>query len=156
PGDGESARVRAGAGRTDPADLGVRVAQPPARRRPRVVVLRGARGSSPRADPADRPGAGETPASRDGERTLGMDAILEGRSEDEAPARVKPSAMTLRVRVKPNARSSSLEQLADGTWVAKLKSPPVDGRANEELIALVAERFRRPKAAVVIRAGASA
>ena len=62
---------------------------------------------------------------------------------------------TLRVRVKPNARSSSLEQVADGTWVARLKSPPVDGKANRELIALVADHFRCPKAAVSIKAGAS-
>jgi uncharacterized protein (TIGR00251 family) len=65
------------------------------------------------------------------------------------------AAVTLRVRVKPNARSSSLEQLPDGTWVARLKSPPVDGRANEELTALVAEQFHCRKAAVVIRAGRS-
>ena len=60
----------------------------------------------------------------------------------------------LQVKVKPRARTSSLEQLADGTWVATLKSPPVDGKANAELIELVAERFRCPKAAVTIKAGA--
>jgi uncharacterized protein len=50
---------------------------------------------------------------------------------------------------------SELSQAADGTWVAKLKAPPVDGKANEELVALVAERFRCRKAAVTIKAGAS-
>jgi uncharacterized protein (TIGR00251 family) len=60
----------------------------------------------------------------------------------------------LRVKVKPNARTSSLEQQPDGTWIARLKSPPVDGRANEELVALVAARFRCSKADVVIKAGA--
>ena len=62
---------------------------------------------------------------------------------------------TLRIRVKPNARSSSLERLADGSWIASLKSPPVEGRANEELIALVARSFRCRKDAVTIRAGRS-
>ena len=57
--------------------------------------------------------------------------------------------------MKPNARSSSLEQVADGSWTATLKSPPVDGRANAELIALVAARFRCRKDAVTIRAGRS-
>jgi len=61
----------------------------------------------------------------------------------------------LQIKVKPNARISSLEQNADGTWLAKLKSPPVDGKANQELVALVAERFRCPKSAVSIKAGAS-
>jgi uncharacterized protein (TIGR00251 family) len=60
----------------------------------------------------------------------------------------------LQVKVKPRANTSSLEKLADGTWIAKLKSPPVDGKANAELIELVAERFRCPKAAVTIKSGA--
>ena len=64
-------------------------------------------------------------------------------------------ATTLAVKVKPNARTSSLVQAEDGSWVANLKSPPVDGKANAELIALVAAHFRCPKAAVSIKAGAS-
>jgi uncharacterized protein (TIGR00251 family) len=63
---------------------------------------------------------------------------------------------TIVVKVKPNAKKSALEPPADaGPWRAMLKSPPVDGKANAELIALVAERFGCPKAAVSIRAGAS-
>jgi uncharacterized protein (TIGR00251 family) len=64
------------------------------------------------------------------------------------------SSRTLQVRVQPNARESSLVEAADGTWTARLRSPPVDGRANEELIRLVAERFDCAKSAVSIRAGA--
>ena len=60
----------------------------------------------------------------------------------------------LQVRVKPNARASSLVEQGDGTWLAQLKSPPVDGKANAELIALVAERFGCRKSAVTIKAGA--
>ncbi len=63
---------------------------------------------------------------------------------------------TLRVKVKPNARASSLTQEADGSWLARLKAPPVDGKANEELISLVAEHFGCRKSAVVIKTGASA
>jgi uncharacterized protein (TIGR00251 family) len=62
---------------------------------------------------------------------------------------------TLQIKVKPNARSSTLEQAADGSWLAQLKSPPVDGKANEELIALVARRFGCRRADVTIRSGAS-
>jgi uncharacterized protein (TIGR00251 family) len=64
-------------------------------------------------------------------------------------------AVTLQVKVKPRANTSSLEQASDGTWVAKLKSPPVDGKANKELVALIAEHFKCRKAAVTIKAGAS-
>ena len=64
---------------------------------------------------------------------------------------------TIRVKVKTNAGTSSLEPAGDdGLWQAKLKSPPVDGRANAELIALVAERFECSRAAVFIKSGASA
>ena len=62
--------------------------------------------------------------------------------------------MILKVKVKPNARASSFEQAADGTWQAKLKSPPVDGKANAELIELIAGRFNCRKADVVIKSGA--
>ena len=62
----------------------------------------------------------------------------------------------IQVKVKPNARVSLLEEPAgDGPWRARLKSPPVDGRANAELIALVAERFGCRKSAVTIKSGAS-
>ena len=63
---------------------------------------------------------------------------------------------TLRVKVKPNARTGAVEQLRDGTWVARVKSPPVDGKANEELVALLAQHFSVRKAQVSIRSGASA
>jgi uncharacterized protein (TIGR00251 family) len=66
------------------------------------------------------------------------------------------SSVTLRVKVKPNARASSLSQEADGTWLARLKSPPVDGKANQELVELVAAHFQCPKSAVLIKSGASA
>ena len=61
----------------------------------------------------------------------------------------------IRVKVKPNAKASVLEQAADGSWFAQLKSPPVDGKANAELIALVAKQFGCRKADVTIKSGAS-
>jgi uncharacterized protein len=65
------------------------------------------------------------------------------------------AARIIQVKVTARARESSLTQMPDGTWVAKLKSPPVDGKANAELVALVAEQFGCRKAAVSIKAGAS-
>jgi uncharacterized protein len=60
----------------------------------------------------------------------------------------------LDIKVKPNARTSLLSGLPDGTWLAQLKAPPVDGKANAELIELVARHFGCRKAQVSIRAGA--
>lgn len=65
------------------------------------------------------------------------------------------SITVIQVKVKPNARASILAEESPGLWSAQLKSPPVDGRANEELIALVAKQFARPKSAVSIKSGAS-
>jgi uncharacterized protein (TIGR00251 family) len=62
----------------------------------------------------------------------------------------------LQVKVKPRSRTSELVRAADGTWLARLKSPPVDGKANEELIALIAAHFQCRRAAISIKSGASA
>jgi uncharacterized protein YggU (UPF0235/DUF167 family) len=59
------------------------------------------------------------------------------------------------VKAKPLSQRSALEPAADGTFIAHLKSPPVDGRANEELIGLVAARFGVRRADVVLRRGGS-
>lgn len=64
-------------------------------------------------------------------------------------------ATVIQVKVRPNARVSSLVQSADGTWVAQIKSPPVDGKANRELVELVARHFGCARAAVSIKSGAS-
>lgn len=63
------------------------------------------------------------------------------------------AAKILEVRVKPRARTPSLVEGADGTWVARLRSPPAEGRANRELVALVAAHFGCPKSAVTILRG---
>ena len=61
----------------------------------------------------------------------------------------------IQIKVKPNSRTSVLEQREDGTWLAQLRSAPVDGKANDELMALVAKQFDCRKSAVSIKAGAS-
>jgi uncharacterized protein YggU (UPF0235/DUF167 family) len=61
----------------------------------------------------------------------------------------------LQIRVKPRSRTSELVRESDGTWVARLKAPPVDGRANQELVALVAAHLKCPRAAITIKSGAS-
>jgi uncharacterized protein len=61
----------------------------------------------------------------------------------------------IRVKVKPNARASALTRVPDGSWMAQVRAPATEGRANEELIALVAEHFHCVKAAVSIKRGAT-
>jgi uncharacterized protein len=61
----------------------------------------------------------------------------------------------IEVKVKPSAAQSALRQDASGAWFAELRSPPADGKANAELIALVARHFGCRKAAVSIKRGAT-
>jgi uncharacterized protein len=51
---------------------------------------------------------------------------------------------------------SALVEGEDGAWLAQLKSPPVDGKANEELVRLIAKQFGCRKSAVSLKSGASA
>ena len=60
----------------------------------------------------------------------------------------------LQVKAKPNARVCALTLQEDGTWLAQLNSAPVDGKANAELIALIAKQFGCRKADVQIKLGA--
>ncbi len=64
--------------------------------------------------------------------------------------------LIIKVRAKPRSTVSSLEQGGDGTWIARLRSSPVDGKANAELVGLIAERFGCARAAVTISVGAAA
>jgi uncharacterized protein len=61
----------------------------------------------------------------------------------------------IQIRVKPNSRECALELLDDGTWLGRVKSPPVDGKANHELVGLIARHFGVPKSGVTIRQGTS-
>lgn len=62
----------------------------------------------------------------------------------------------IQVKVKPSSRESTVEALEDGSFLVKLKAAPVDGKANAELIALLAKHFKVSRAAVKVKAGATA
>lgn len=62
----------------------------------------------------------------------------------------------LSVKVKPNSKQQQFKVEADGSLTIHLKSPPVDGKANAELIQLLAKNLGVPKSSISIRTGASA
>jgi uncharacterized protein len=62
----------------------------------------------------------------------------------------------LAIKVKPNARANALTQQDDGSWLAQIAAPPVDGQANDALIALIAKHFGIRRVQVRIKSGASA
>lgn len=64
--------------------------------------------------------------------------------------------MILVVRVVPRASKPGVAAETDGSLKVRLKSPPVDGAANAELIAVLAEAFGVPRRSVTIAGGAHA
>ncbi|GAB4526220.1 MAG: DUF167 domain-containing protein [Pleurocapsa sp.] len=63
--------------------------------------------------------------------------------------------MKIQVKVKPNSKQQKIEELTDGSLIIRLKSPPVDGKANQELIKILAEKYGVAKFQVVIKSGLS-
>ena len=62
----------------------------------------------------------------------------------------------IQVKAKPSSRESAVEELEDGSFLVKLKAQPVDGKANAELIALLANHFKVSRASVKVKSGAGA
>ncbi len=58
------------------------------------------------------------------------------------------------VKVKPNSKQQKVIYAEDGSLIVHLKSPPVDGKANQELIELLAGEFKVSKSAIHIKTGA--
>lgn len=63
--------------------------------------------------------------------------------------------MQKRVKVKPNSKQQSVKEETDGSLTIHLKSPPVDGKANGELIKILAKKFDLPKSKIRIKSGLS-
>ncbi|EMY71602.1 DUF167 domain-containing protein [Leptospira vanthielii] len=63
--------------------------------------------------------------------------------------------MKLTVKVKPNNKQPGLEFISETECIARLKSPPIDGKANEELISLLSKHYRVPKNNITILSGLS-
>ncbi len=65
----------------------------------------------------------------------------------------KDGGVIFSVRVQPRASRDAIEGEREGALRVRMCAPPVDGRANEELVRMIAERLNRPRAAVRILTG---
>src|SRR5215510_5801002 len=73
---------------------------------------------------------------------------------DSRNAELMPfSEAVLAVRVIPRARRSSVAGMRGDAWLIRLQAPPVDGAANEELVALLSRVLGVPKRDVTIVSG---
>lgn len=61
--------------------------------------------------------------------------------------------MKIQIKVKPNAKQQKIEEAEDGSLIISLKSPPVEGKANEELIKLLAKKYHVSKSQINIKSG---
>jgi uncharacterized protein (TIGR00251 family) len=61
--------------------------------------------------------------------------------------------MQKQIKVKPNSKKQAIEESSDGSLTVHLKSPPVDGKANKELIELLANKFDVSKSQIRIKSG---
>lgn len=62
-------------------------------------------------------------------------------------------SILLTIRVTPRSRRSCIELDAHGVLRARLASPPEDGRANHELIELLAKGLNMPRRDISIESG---
>jgi uncharacterized protein (TIGR00251 family) len=67
----------------------------------------------------------------------------------------QPASARLTVRVTPRAGRDEIGDFRDNVLLVKLKSPPVNGAANESLIALLAHRLGVAKGRVFVVRGSS-
>lgn len=63
--------------------------------------------------------------------------------------------MKITVKVKPNSKEQNIIRNKDGSLLVRLKSPPVDGKANQELINILAKEFKVKKSQIKIKSGSS-
>lgn len=61
--------------------------------------------------------------------------------------------MKISVKVKTNSKVESVEKLLDGSYLVRVRTPPIDGKANERIRELLAEYFDSPKSQIEIVAG---
>jgi uncharacterized protein (TIGR00251 family) len=69
--------------------------------------------------------------------------------------RETPDGCTLPVRVHPGARTNAVTGVHDGALKISLTTPPTDGRANDALIAFLADRLRIPRSRISLVSGAT-
>jgi uncharacterized protein (TIGR00251 family) len=61
--------------------------------------------------------------------------------------------MKIQIKVKANSKEQKLVELKDGSLLIQLKSSPVIGKANSELIKILAKKYQVTQAQIQIKHG---
>jgi hypothetical protein len=67
--------------------------------------------------------------------------------------RATPDGCTLTVRIHPGARKNAITGTHDNALKISLTTPPIEGRANEALIAFLADQLHIPKSRIALITG---
>lgn len=74
-------------------------------------------------------------------------------AEDKGQGGQQPAYQDYSIVAKPSSSQPGVETAPDGSLVVRLQSPPVDGKANKELIELLAKHLGRLKSELEIIRG---
>ena len=61
--------------------------------------------------------------------------------------------MKITVKVKPNAKECKVEEIGENQFLVRVKAPPKENKANQEVIETLAGYFEVPKSRILILTG---
>ncbi len=61
--------------------------------------------------------------------------------------------MKISVKIKPNSKESKVERKGENIFLVYVKSPPIENKANQELVEIISDYFNIPKSKVLILSG---
>ena len=71
-----------------------------------------------------------------------------------SPVRATGEGVVVTVRLAPRGSADAIEGVADSAVKIRVKAPPVDGAANDALVALLAREWRLPRRSFSLVGGA--
>jgi len=66
-----------------------------------------------------------------------------------------PTGISVAIRVQPRAPGNRIVGEHDGALKVAVSAPPEDGKANDAVVKVLADRLRVPKSAISVRIGAT-
>jgi hypothetical protein len=64
--------------------------------------------------------------------------------------------MKITVHTKPHARKNEVIPIDEHNYIVSVTAPAVDGKANEKLVSVLADFFKKPRRSItIIRGGSS-
>ncbi len=75
------------------------------------------------------------------------------KTEKKGNIMVQEEQATIMVQVQPNASQNKVARFEDGVWHLRVAAPPVEGKANQELIKFLSDILEVSKGNLTIKKG---